>query len=46
MYLGVQYCQLKEESLDRTNRFGSGFGPVVWQITEDDDDDDDDDAVY
>ena len=26
------YCQLKEESLDRTmwrNRFGRGFGPVV-----------------
>ena len=26
------YCQLKEESLDRTmwrNRFGKGFGPVV-----------------
>ena len=34
------YCQLKEEALDRTmwrNRFGRGFGPVVWQITEDDD---------
>ena len=30
------YCQLKEESLDRTiwrNRFGRDFGPVVWQIT-------------
>jgi len=29
------YCQLKEEALDRTmwrNRFGRGFGPVVWQI--------------
>ena len=28
------YCQLKEEALDRTmwrNRFGRGFGPVVWQ---------------
>jgi len=33
---------LKEEALDRTvwrNRFGRGFGPVVWQITDDDDDD-------
>ena len=33
------YCQLKEESPDRTlwrNRFGRGFGPVVWQITDDD----------
>jgi len=32
---------LKEEALDRTmwrNRFGRGFGPVVWQITDDDDD--------
>ena len=32
------YCQLKEEALDRTmwrNRFGRGFGPVVWQITDD-----------
>ena len=40
------YCQLKEEDLDRTmwrNRFGRGFGPVVWQITDDDDDDDDED---
>ena len=39
------YCQLKEEALDRTmwrNRFGRGFGPVTWQITDDDDDDDDD----
>ena len=38
------YCLLKEETLDRTvwrNRFGRGFGPVVWQITDDDDDDDD-----
>ena len=37
------YCQLKEEALDRTmwrNCFGRGFGPVVWQITDDDDDDD------
>ena len=37
-----EYCQLKEEALDRTmwrNRFGRGFGPVVWQITDDDDDD-------
>jgi hypothetical protein len=37
------YCQLKEEALDRTmwrNRFGRGFGPVVWQITDDNDDDD------
>ena len=36
------YCQLKKEALDRTmwrNRFGRGFGPVVWQITDDDDDD-------
>ena len=36
------YCQLKEEALDRTmwrNRFGRGFGPVVWQITDDDNDD-------
>ena len=36
------YCQLKEEALDRTmwrNRFGRGFGPVVWQIIDDDDDD-------
>ena len=42
------YCKLKEEALDRTiwrNRFGRGFGPVVWQITDDDDDDDDDDDV-
>ena len=34
------YCQLKEEAVDRTmwrNRFGRGFGPVVWQITDDDD---------
>ena len=34
------YCQLKEETLDRTvwrNRFGRDFGPVVWQITDDDD---------
>ena len=33
------YCQLKEEAPDRTmwrNRFGRGFGPVVWQITADD----------
>jgi len=33
---------LKEEALDHTmwrNRFGRGFGPVVWQITDDDDDD-------
>ena len=38
------YCRLKEQALDRTvwrNRFGRGFGPVVWQITDDDDDDDD-----
>jgi hypothetical protein len=30
---------LKEEALDRTkwkNHFGRGFGPVVWQITDDD----------
>ena len=34
------YCQLKEETVDRTmwkNRFGRGFGPVVCQITDDDD---------
>ena len=34
------YCQLKEGALDRTvwrNRFGRGFGPVIWQITDDDD---------
>jgi hypothetical protein len=34
------YCELKEEALDRTmrrNRFARGFGPVVWQITDDDD---------
>jgi hypothetical protein len=40
------YSHLKEEALDRIkwrNRFGRGFGPVVWQITDDDDDDDDDD---
>jgi len=33
---------LKEKALDRTmwrNRFGRGFGLVVWQITDDDDDD-------
>jgi hypothetical protein len=30
---------LKEEALDRIkwrNRFGRGFGPIVWQITDDD----------
>ena len=35
------YSQLKEEALDRTmwrNRFGRGFWPVVWQVTDDDDD--------
>ena len=35
-----RYCQLKEEALDRTmwwNRFGRGFEPVVWRITDDDD---------
>ena len=34
------YCQLKGEALDRTvwrNRFGWGFGPVVWQIAADED---------
>ena len=34
------YCQFKEEALDHTtwrNRLGRGFGPVVWQITDDDD---------
>ena len=38
---GRGYYQLKEEALDRSvwrNRFGRGFGPVVWQITDDDDD--------
>jgi hypothetical protein len=33
------YFYLKEEALDRfkwRNRFGSGCGPVVWQITDDD----------
>jgi hypothetical protein len=33
---------LKQEALDRIKRrnsFGRGFGPVVWQITDDDDDD-------
>ena len=33
------YFQLKEEALDRAmwrNRFGRGFVPVVWQITDDD----------
>ena len=38
------YCQLKEEALDSTmwrNRFGSVFGTVMLQITDDDDDDDD-----
>ena len=32
-------CQLKEEALDHTmwrNHFGRGFGPVIWQITDDD----------
>ena len=36
------YSQLKEEVLDRTvwrNRFARGFGPVVWQITDDHHDD-------
>jgi len=35
------YCELMEEPLDRTmwrNRFARGFGPVVWQITNDNDD--------
>ena len=34
------YCQLKEEAVDHTvwrNCFGRGFGPIVWQITDDDD---------
>jgi hypothetical protein len=34
------YSHFKEEALDRIkwrNRFGRGFGPVVWQITDDDD---------
>jgi len=33
------YCELKEEALDHTmwrNRSARGFGPVVWQITDDD----------
>jgi hypothetical protein len=36
-----------EEALDRIKwrtHFERGFGPVVWQITDDDDDDDDDDS--
>jgi len=28
------------------NRFGRGFGPVVWHITDDDDDDDDDIYIH
>jgi hypothetical protein len=31
------YSHLKEEALDRIkwrNRFGRGFGPVVWQSTD------------
>jgi len=43
------YCELKEEALDRTvwrNRFARGFGPLVWQITDDDDDDDDTISVF
>jgi hypothetical protein len=42
------YSHLKEEALDRIkwrNRVGRGFGPVVWQITDDDDDDDDNDDI-
>jgi hypothetical protein len=34
-----RYSHLKEEALDRIkwrNHFGRGFGPVVWQITDDD----------
>ena len=34
------YCQLREEALDHTmwrNRFGRGFGPIVWQITDEND---------
>jgi len=34
------YCELKEEVVDRTmwrNCFARGFGPAVWQITDDDD---------
>jgi hypothetical protein len=37
---GEVYSYLKEKALDRIkwrNRFGRGFGPVVWQITDDDD---------
>jgi hypothetical protein len=37
---GEVYSHLKEEALDRIkwrNRFGRGFGLVVWQITDDDD---------
>ena len=36
------HSQLKEEALDPTVwriHFGRGFGPVVWQTTDDDDDD-------
>jgi hypothetical protein len=39
---GEVYSHLKEEVLDRIkwrNRFGRGFGPVVWQITDDDEED-------
>jgi coproporphyrinogen III oxidase len=34
------YSHLKEEALDHIkwrNRFSRGFGPVIWQITDDDD---------
>jgi len=37
-----EYCQMKEEALDRPmwrNRFRRGFGPVLWQVTNDDNDD-------
>jgi hypothetical protein len=40
MNTGEVYSHSKEEALDRIkwrNRFGRGFGPVVWQIIDDND---------
>jgi hypothetical protein len=40
MWKKQRYFHLKEEALDCTkwrSHFGRGFGPVVWQITDDDD---------
>jgi hypothetical protein len=37
-----RFTLIWRRKLDRIkwrNRFGRGFGPVVWQITDDDDDD-------